>query len=937
MGSSLIASSLIAAWLLLWTAVVLPVTPVKVWEEKLVIPKYPARMASIFPSFQEFDNGRPLYPYPPLETDDFRTIDKSTGAIYLENEYLKVAVLPEIGGRIYSVFDKIANREVLAAPAGIQWRFPDAASVLPVDYTIRLDRDGSGEVVVGETERVQGLQWQAAIRLRPGLRAVEVEVTLHNPTAIPGRYWYWAAAAMPPADDTRFVQRDDHTGLYYEKSDWGLVHVADRRILPGRQTSTDAAAALFQVGRSEQRSTHTFLAPNHADRFIEYWFPVNHLSGAWSEATRDGALRLRRDPGKAQFAVDMNRVTANADITLEDDAGKTIKSWKTTLKPGEPFAGETEAAGSGPVTLRVRSGEKEAVKEWLVYRSQEFPESLFEPKKAVENAYDIAVQEDKDSDDRLARENYKLAANQQAMYAAARLALGISYLRTAEYSTAEGYLRDVVRVAPERPDAHYYLGFALRASGKLVEAGDHLTFASASGEFGESARQALGEMFIASGLWPAAIEQLSLSTAPKARALLALATRASGNSARARVLITQLRQELPLDCLVLHEATLLGEKDAEKELWRLLDRDPDAVLGLSYEYAALKRVEARMVLEKAIARAGQNGNAMWYYALGQFAEGARASSAYVFPHRGAEIETLRRALAALPPNSPGAGRTAYYLGDALAGQHRLTEAVAQWRTASLSDTGNAAAFYNLSRASLAAENFTDAATELDRAVAAAPNEYRLYLLRDDVLIKLKATQVRRTALLDAAPDSVKGHWQVALRLAPAYIAGGRLEDGAALLEKVSFPPNAVGEAADAYRRAELEMAAQFTKAGRHSEAAAALAKSVAPPGATRATEAATARPKVMMDIADSLERGRKHDEAQAWVERAAAWPGKTPVSPASITVEDNYYRALALAKLRRFEDAKVFMQRAAEGDPENPLSRDAMLTLRHWKSAGAIQ
>ena len=508
-------------------------------------------------------------------------------------------------------------------------------------------------------------------------------------------------------------------------------------------------------------------------------------------------------------------------------------------------------------------------------------------------------------------------------------------------------LRQALLISPTNLEARYYLGLVLRSTGKLAEAKDQLTQAAASGDWGESARQASGEMAMVQGSWQSAIEQLSLSTAPKARTLLAIASRAAGSTARAKALIAQLRRELPLDYLILNEAVLAGEAGAETELWRLLDREPDHVLELAFDYAGLKRVEARTVLEKAIARAGGKGHAMWHYALGwllersgdaknarvRYEEGAHADTAYVFPHRLIEMEILRRALAAFPEKSLAAGRTAYYLGDVLAAQYRMPEAVEQWRAAGANDPGNALSFYNLHSVAQAAGNLAGAAGELDRAVAAAPGEYRLYLLRDNLLAQLAAPRSRRTVLLDAAPEPVKKYWQVALRLAPGYTESGRLEEAAALLDKISFP----AAATDEYRNAESAMAGQFTRIGRHAEAAAALAKSVSSPGQPAGSDVLTARPKMLLDIADSLERGRKHDEAQTWVERAAAWPGKTEIAPKDITIEDNYYRAMALAKLRRFAEARVFMERAAERDPSGPLGRDAVLTLRHWKAAGVIQ
>src|SRR5262249_55356550 len=175
-----------------------------------------------------FDPGRtrrrPVYPYPLLDTLTNRRVDKSYNAVFLENEYLRVTVLPELGGKLYAIYDKTAGREGLYThhvvkyemvgirgawtSGGIEWNFPDGhtlTTVSPVDYVTRTEEDGSATVIVGDTERVQRMQWAVAIRLRPGRKFVETEVTLNNRRETPGRYWFWATAAAPATDDMRFI------------------------------------------------------------------------------------------------------------------------------------------------------------------------------------------------------------------------------------------------------------------------------------------------------------------------------------------------------------------------------------------------------------------------------------------------------------------------------------------------------------------------------------------------------------------------------------------------------------------------------------------------------------------------------------------------------------------------------------------------------------
>jgi hypothetical protein len=99
-----------------FVALLLPSSParaaetVRIWEEPLVIPTYLVEAPDPNPIFyfgRAYQGARgPVYPYPFLDRLTDRKVDKSYRAVYLENEYLKVCVLPELGGRIFSAVDK---------------------------------------------------------------------------------------------------------------------------------------------------------------------------------------------------------------------------------------------------------------------------------------------------------------------------------------------------------------------------------------------------------------------------------------------------------------------------------------------------------------------------------------------------------------------------------------------------------------------------------------------------------------------------------------------------------------------------------------------------------------------------------------------------------------------------------------------------------------
>ena len=83
---------------------------VKIWEEERIIPTYDIGEADKNPMFLEGrvyqgSSGK-IYPYSTVETISDVKTDKTYRAVWLENEYLKVMVLPGLGGTIQRALDK---------------------------------------------------------------------------------------------------------------------------------------------------------------------------------------------------------------------------------------------------------------------------------------------------------------------------------------------------------------------------------------------------------------------------------------------------------------------------------------------------------------------------------------------------------------------------------------------------------------------------------------------------------------------------------------------------------------------------------------------------------------------------------------------------------------------------------------------------------------
>jgi tetratricopeptide (TPR) repeat protein len=203
-------------------------TAVKAWEEPLVIPTYRIGKPDPNPIFytgRAYQGAKgPVYPYPLLDRlTDIRE-EKTYTAVYLENEYVQICVLPEIGGRIFSALDKTNNydffyRQHVIKPAligmlgawisgGVEWNFPHhhrATGYMPIDYTITENPDGSKTVWIGEIELRQRMKWVIGLTLYPDSSILEATIKLFNRTPFAHSFLCWANVAVHANPDYQII------------------------------------------------------------------------------------------------------------------------------------------------------------------------------------------------------------------------------------------------------------------------------------------------------------------------------------------------------------------------------------------------------------------------------------------------------------------------------------------------------------------------------------------------------------------------------------------------------------------------------------------------------------------------------------------------------------------------------------------------------------
>ena len=182
-----------------------------------------------------FISNPKIYPYFTFDGYNIESKSKKFKIIELENNYIKVLVTPELGGKVLGAIDKTSGEEFIYknevvkfrnismrgpwTSGGIEFNFgiighhPSTAT--PVDYKIRKNSDGSISCFVGNIDLPSRTQWRVEIIVKKDQSSFLTDALWYNPTSIHQSYYNWMTAAAPASDDLVFYTPGD---IYLEHS-----------------------------------------------------------------------------------------------------------------------------------------------------------------------------------------------------------------------------------------------------------------------------------------------------------------------------------------------------------------------------------------------------------------------------------------------------------------------------------------------------------------------------------------------------------------------------------------------------------------------------------------------------------------------------------------------------------------------------------------------
>jgi tetratricopeptide (TPR) repeat protein len=321
---------------------------VRLWEEKREIPTYGVGDPNKNPMFLEKrvyqgSSGK-VYPHPVIDKIYNEKKLVTYQLVILENEYVRIEVMPEIGGRIYRALDKTNNYDFvyynrvikpalvgLAGPwisGGIEFNWPQhhrPNTFGPVEYRISENEDGSATVWVSEIDRMYGTKVTAGFTLHPGKAYLEVSVQLYNRTSVPQTFLWWANPAVAVNDHTQSVFPPDvHAVLDHGKRDVSKFPMA--------------TGIYYKMDYSEGVDISKYKNIPVPTSYMAYKSKYNFVGG-YDHRVKAGLLHVANhhiSPGKKQWTWGNGEFGQAWDRNLTDEDGPYIELMTGVYTDNQP-------------------------------------------------------------------------------------------------------------------------------------------------------------------------------------------------------------------------------------------------------------------------------------------------------------------------------------------------------------------------------------------------------------------------------------------------------------------------------------------------------------------------------------------------------------------------------------------------------------------------
>lgn len=321
---------------------------VNVWQETLSLPTWTTGSEDPNPMFLENrvyqGSSGAVYPYGVIDTLTGQKAMRDYQAVWMENDFIRLLLLPELGGRIHRAYDKVNGRDFVyynevVKPAlvgllgpwisgGIEFNWPQhhrPTTFMPVDVSVQQGENGEQTVWLGEVEPMRGLQVMAGFTLYPDRALVEITGKVFNGNATPRHFLWWANPAVKGGDDHQSVFPPDVTAVF----DHGKRAVSAFPIATGTYYKVD-----YSAGVDISRYKNVPVPTSYMAEKSEYDFV-----GAYHHGEQGGLLHVADhhvSPGKKQWSWGYGDFGQAWDRNLTDDNGPYIELMTGVFTDNQP-------------------------------------------------------------------------------------------------------------------------------------------------------------------------------------------------------------------------------------------------------------------------------------------------------------------------------------------------------------------------------------------------------------------------------------------------------------------------------------------------------------------------------------------------------------------------------------------------------------------------
>ncbi len=340
------------------------------WSEPVSIPTYPVMPPDKNPMFLEKrvyqgSSGK-VYPLPFVDTVSVEKSEHPYQALHLENEYVYLMLLPEIGGRIQIGFDKAANYDFFYRPGvikpalvglagpwisgGVEFNWPQhhrPGTYMPCEWHLS-ETGGFGHIAwQGDHDPMTRMKGMHGVCIHPESSLVELKVRLFNRTAHTQTFLWWAnvAARVHEQYQSFFPPDVSFVGDHAKRATETFPHVTDRYygVRYGERGRTGVPLAekpsRFQPGEE--------VSPDRLDWYANIPVPTSYMVlatefnffGGYDHTVQAGFVHVADrhiSPGKKQWTWGNHEFGYAWDRNLSDDEGPYVELMAGVYTDNQP-------------------------------------------------------------------------------------------------------------------------------------------------------------------------------------------------------------------------------------------------------------------------------------------------------------------------------------------------------------------------------------------------------------------------------------------------------------------------------------------------------------------------------------------------------------------------------------------------------------------------